>query len=81
MSAPTGDGGAAAVVCSEEFVRRHHLWVSVEGEGIRARGGGKGGEGGGKGPKVRNVKRGGEGEGEGRKEKEGREEEGVREGG
>ena len=28
MSAPTGDGGAAAVVCSEEFVRRHKLEVS-----------------------------------------------------
>ncbi len=27
MSAPTGDGGAAAVLCSEEFVRRHHLEV------------------------------------------------------
>ena len=29
MSAPTGDGGAAAVLCSEEFVRKHHLEVRV----------------------------------------------------
>ena len=57
MSAPTGDGGAAAVVCSEEFVRRHHLWVSVEGEGIRARGGG---EGGGKEGRVEGKEQGGE---------------------
>ena len=28
MSAPTGDGGAAAVLCSEEFVRKHNLQVS-----------------------------------------------------
>jgi len=27
MSAPTADGGAAAVVCSEEFVKRHNLQV------------------------------------------------------
>ena len=27
MSAPTGDGGAAAVVCSEEFMCRHDLQV------------------------------------------------------
>ena len=30
MSAPTGDGGAAAVVCSEEFVRKQGLEVSAE---------------------------------------------------
>ncbi len=29
MTAPTGDGGAAAVLCSEEFVRKHHLEVRV----------------------------------------------------
>ena len=27
MSAPTADGGAAAVVCSEEFMRKHNLQV------------------------------------------------------
>ena len=27
MSAPTGDGGAAVVLCSEDFVLRHHLEV------------------------------------------------------
>ena len=27
MSAPTADGGAAAVVCSEEFVNKHNLQV------------------------------------------------------
>lgn len=27
MSAPTGDGGAAAVLCSEEFVTRNNLQV------------------------------------------------------
>lgn len=27
MSAPTADGGAAAIVCSEEFVNRHNLQV------------------------------------------------------
>ena len=54
MSAPTGDGGAAAVVCSEEFVRRHHLWVSVGGREGRRRGGGIGniGEGSGYGKGV-----------------------------
>ena len=29
MSAPTADGGAAAVVCSEEFVKRHNLQVTT----------------------------------------------------
>lgn len=28
MSAPTGDGGAAAIVCSERFMRENHLEVS-----------------------------------------------------
>ena len=27
MSAPTADGGAAAIVCSEQFVNRHNLQV------------------------------------------------------
>ena len=27
MSAPTADGGAAAIVCSEEFVNKHNLQV------------------------------------------------------
>ena len=27
MAAPTGDGGAAVVVCSEEFLLKHHLEV------------------------------------------------------
>ena len=27
MSAPTADGGAAAIVCSEEFVSKHNLQV------------------------------------------------------
>jgi len=27
MSAPTGDGGAAAVVCNERFLRENHLEV------------------------------------------------------
>ena len=27
MSAPTGDGGAAVVLCSEEFLLKHHLQV------------------------------------------------------
>ena len=25
IHSPTSDGGAAAVLCSEEFVRKHHL--------------------------------------------------------
>ena len=29
MSAPTGDGGAAAVLCSEEFVKKHNLQVGT----------------------------------------------------
>jgi len=29
MSAPTADGGAAAVVCSEEFLKRHNLQVHM----------------------------------------------------
>ena len=40
MSAPTGDGGAAAVVCSEEFIRRHSLQVD-ERNGRRGEGGGR----------------------------------------
>jgi len=31
MSAPTADGGAAAVVCSEEFVNTHNLQVTTGG--------------------------------------------------
>lgn len=27
MSAPTGDGGAAAIVCSEQFMKEHNLQV------------------------------------------------------
>ena len=27
MSAPTGDGGAAVVLCSEQFMLKHHLEV------------------------------------------------------
>ena len=27
MSAPTADGGAAAIVCSEDFVNKHNLQV------------------------------------------------------
>ena len=29
MSAPTGDGGAAVVLCSEEFLLQHNLQVHV----------------------------------------------------
>ena len=28
MSAPTADGRAAAIVCSEEFVKKHNLQVN-----------------------------------------------------
>ena len=27
MAAPTGDGGAAAILCNEEFVKKHNLEV------------------------------------------------------
>ena len=30
MSAPTADGGAAAIVCSEEFMRKHNLQVQTK---------------------------------------------------
>lgn len=27
MAAPTGDGGAAAILCSEQFMKKHNLQV------------------------------------------------------
>lgn len=29
MSAPTGDGGAAVILCSEEFLLKHNLQVFI----------------------------------------------------